>query len=127
MIHHLVLLDSSELSFKEFLKLIGILTIPILLILIEPNNGTAGVIGLIVVVMCILAHIRFKYWALPLLVLVVIGAISAYHLPYVSARLKVYLHPELDLKGRDINLIKLNLQQVQGSYLDEDLAIACKN
>ncbi len=30
----------------------------------------------------------------------VIGSVSAYHLPYVTARLKVYLHPELDLKGK---------------------------
>jgi cell division protein FtsW len=100
MIHRLLPVDPSELSFKAFLKLVGILSIPILLILIEPNNGTAGVIGLIVVVVCVLARIRFKYWALPLLILIVVGGISAYHLPYVSARLKVYLHPELDLKGK---------------------------
>src|SRR3984885_7415827 len=50
--------------------------------------------------MCVMARIRFKYWALPLMVLMIIGSISAYHLPYVTARLKVYLHPELDLKGK---------------------------
>lgn len=100
MIHRLLPINSSEMSLKSFLKLIGILSIPILLILIEPNNGTAGVIGLIVVVMCILARIRLKYWALPFLILVMVGGISAYHLPYVSARLKVYLHPELDLRGK---------------------------
>lgn len=100
MIHRLLPIDSSQLSFKAFLKLVCLLAIPIVLILIEPNNGTAGVIGLIVVVVCVLACIRFKYWALPLLTLILIGAFSAYHLPYVSARLKVYLHPELDLKGK---------------------------
>lgn len=100
MIHSLLQVDSSHLSFKAFIKLIGILIVPIFLILIEPNNGTAGVVGLMVVVVCVLARIPFKYWATPLLVLVIIGGISAYHLPYVSARLKVYLHPELDLKGK---------------------------
>lgn len=100
MIHCLLPIDPSQLSFKEFFKLVGILAIPILLILIEPNNGTAGVIGLIVIIVCILARIPFKYWALPLAILMIIGGISAYHLPYVSARLKVYLHPELDLKGK---------------------------
>lgn len=100
MIHCLLPIDSSQLPFKAFLKLIGVLAIPIFLILIEPNNGTAGVIGLTIVVVCILTCIQFKYWAVPLLTFIAVGALSAYHLPYVSARLKVYLHPELDLKGK---------------------------
>ncbi len=99
-IHRLAYLNGEDLAWRPFLKLIGLLSIPILLILVEPNNGTAGVIGLMVVVMCVLSRIQFKYWGLPLLLLISIGAASAYHLPYVSARLKVYLHPELDLKGK---------------------------
>ncbi len=34
------------------------------------------------------------------MILVLIGVISAYQLPYVSARIKVYMHPELDLRGK---------------------------
>lgn len=99
-IYRLSPIDPSQLNFKEFFKLVAIVSVPILLILVEPNNGTAGVIGLTVLVICVLSRIRFKYWALPLGILIVIGGISAYHLPYVSARIKVYLHPELDLKGK---------------------------
>lgn len=100
MIHRLLPIDPTQLSFMSFLKLGAVLAIPILLILVEPNNGTAGVIGLVVIVMCVLSRIPFKYWALPLSILIVIGGISAYQLPYVTARLKVYLNPELDLKGK---------------------------
>jgi cell division protein FtsW len=100
MIHRLLLIEPSEMDLKNFVKLVGILAIPIFLIMIEPNNGTAGVIGLVVIVMCVLSRIRFKYWALPLLVLMVAGGIAAYNLPYVSARINVYLHPELDLRGK---------------------------
>lgn len=100
MIHRLSAIDSSQMPLKDFLKLIGLLAVPILLILIEPNNGTAGVIGLVVIVVCVLSRIPFKYWALPLLIAIVIGGISAYNLPYVTARINVYLHPELDLKGK---------------------------
>lgn len=92
--------DGSKVTFIEFCKMMALLSIPILLILVEPNNGTAGVIAVTVVMMCILTRIPFKFWAVPLMVLMVIGAVSAYHLPYVSARLKVYLHPELDIKGK---------------------------
>lgn len=92
--------EGRPLDGRSFLRMIGLLAIPIGLVLIEPNNGTAGVIGLTVVVMCVLTRIPFKYWALPLSGFILIAAFSAYHLPYVSARLKVYLHPELDLKGK---------------------------
>lgn len=98
--HHLMHSNGSDLSLKEFLKLVGYIAIPIILILIEPNNGTAGVIGITAIIMCILTRIKFKYWAAPLLVFMAIGAMSAYHLPYVTARLNVYLHPEFDLKGK---------------------------
>lgn len=93
-------IDASQLTFKGFLKIVSIVTIPMLLILVEPNNGTAGVIGMLVVVMCVMSRIPFKYWAWPLLGLVVIGGVSASQLPYVKARINVYLHPELDLRGK---------------------------
>jgi len=94
------LLQVKSMTVWEFLKIIGVVAIPIFLILIEPNNGTAGVICLTVVVLCLLMHVPFKYWALPLMVFTVIGGVSAYNLPYVSGRLKVYMNPELDLLGR---------------------------
>lgn len=99
-IHTILKLKGKSLELKPFLKLIGTLAIPIFLIMIEPNNGTAGVIGLTVIVACILTCVRIKYWALPLGIMTVIGAVSAFHLPYVAARVNVYLHPELDLKGK---------------------------
>ncbi len=92
--------EGTEFTFYDFLRLLGTVAVPILLILVEPNNGTAAVVGMTIVVLCLLAQISYKYWALPLGILVVIGGISAYHLPYVTARLKVYMHPELDLKGK---------------------------
>ena len=100
MINRLLPIDPSQLSLKGFLTLVVILAVPILLILVEPNNGTAGVVGLTVLVVCIVSRIPMKFWAIPLLVLAVIGTLSAYHLPYVSARIHSYLHPELDLRGK---------------------------
>jgi len=99
-VSRLLSIDPAQLTLKEFIKLVGILGIPILLILVEPNNGTAGVVGLTVLMVCVISRIPVKFWALPLLVLALIGIFSAYHLPYVSARLNSYMHPELDLKGK---------------------------
>jgi cell division protein FtsW len=90
----------ENLPYKDFLKLIGTVLIPVFLILIEPNNGTAGVIGIVILVMCIITRMPSKFWAIPLGVLAIIGSITAYHLPYVASRIHVYLHPELDLLGK---------------------------
>lgn len=99
-IDRFLLLANPELALKDFLKLISFCAVPIVLIMVEPNNGTAGVIGITLVVLFALTQIKFKYWALPLIVCVVLGGAFAYNLSYVSARIKVYLNPELDLKGK---------------------------
>lgn len=92
--------QAQEITGLWFLKVMGTLVVPMTLITIEPNNGTTAVICLTLVVLCFLAMISFKFWALPIGCLCMIGAVFAYHLPYVEARLRVYMHPELDLKGK---------------------------
>ena len=108
---------ASKLTLKEFLRIVGYLALPIGLILIEPNNGTAAVIGLMCLVMCIISGVKFKYWAVPLIVFTTIGSISAYQLPYVNARLKVYLHPELDLKGKGHQPYQAKIAAGSGQFL----------
>jgi cell division protein FtsW len=100
LIFRLSSIDEKKLSFKSFTSLIGLVSIPMILILIEPNNGTVAVVGLLVLVLCVLSEIPFKYWATPLLALILIGGASASQLPYFTARIKVYLNPELDLRGK---------------------------
>lgn len=99
-IYNLQQLGSSSISFKQFIKWVGTLGIPIGLIMIEPNNGTAGVVCLSLGVLFFLSHIPFKFWAWPVLACLLIGGAFASQLPYVTARLKVYMNPESDLKGR---------------------------
>lgn len=90
----------SQMQFRHFLLLAGLSAVPLVLIAIEPNNGTAAVVGLLFAVMCFLTAIKFRYWALPLLLALVIGGGFALNHPYVVSRIKVYLHPELDLRGK---------------------------
>ena len=99
-IHRILGFGKQIFEFKPFLKLALLATVPMFLILIEPNNGTAGVIGVTLTIVCLLTHVPFRFWALPLGILVIGGGLFAYHSPYVTARLKVYLNPELDLKGK---------------------------
>jgi len=99
-VHRIIDFGDTSLNFKDFLKLAGVCAVPLLLVLVEPNNGTAGVIGIGLLVVCLLTQVSFRFWGIPLVVLVTIAALFAYHSPYVSARLRVYLHPELDIKGK---------------------------
>lgn len=90
----------KEVNFKAFLKISACLAVPLFLVLIEPNNGTAFVMGFVLLVVFLLMSVPFKFWALPLGICLLIGPVFASQLPYVKARLNVYLHPEHDLKGR---------------------------
>lgn len=87
-------------SLKTFLKLLGKCLIPLVLIIIEPNNGTTLVIALALCVSFWLLEVPFKFWAIPLLSFMIVGAVFASQLPYVTKRLKVYANPESDLKGK---------------------------
>lgn len=100
LIHRFINFKETEIEAKDFFKILGTVSIPMFLILIEPNNGTFAVIVMVVLLLCYLAKVSFKYWALPLICFSLIGGVFAYQLPYVTARLNVYLHPELDLRGR---------------------------
>jgi len=97
---HWYLHQKPPIAWKNFFKVCGLLAIPVLLILLEPDNGTAGILFSIFVVLFFLSRIRPIYWAVPLCLLLCIGGTLAYQLPYVKSRIQVYLHPELDLRGK---------------------------
>lgn len=93
-------LQAQEITGTWFLKTMGVAVVPTLLIMVEPNNGTAAVVATTLLVLCFLARIPARFWGIPIACLAVLGALFAYNLPYVEARLRVYMHPELDLKGK---------------------------
>jgi len=90
----------STVTFTSFIKTVALAFIPIVLILVEPNNGTAAVTASTLVILFLLMRIPYRFWAIPLSLFIVVGGIFALQLPYVSGRINVYLHPELDLQGR---------------------------
>jgi cell division protein FtsW len=93
-------LKKDTIYFRDFFKIVAALAIPILLVMVEPDNGTAAVMGASLLPLFYISSIRFKFWALPVLILLAMGFFAAYQLPYVRGRLEVYLNPELDLKGK---------------------------
>ena len=92
--------QEKPISLISFLKMLGWFLVPISLILFEPDNGTTAIIFLLLIVLFFLSRIRPLYWALPLFSLFILGGSAAYQMPHVRNRLQVYLHPELDLRGK---------------------------
>jgi cell division protein FtsW len=88
------------ISLKRLALVGGVIAIPMGLVLLEPDNGTTGIIGLSLVSLLLLSRVKLRYWLLPMVIVLAIGGTVAMQLPYVRQRLNVYLHPEVDLKGR---------------------------
>jgi cell division protein FtsW len=97
---HVVTTTEQPMKLSVFLKLMGALSIPIGLILVEPDNGTVAIIMTTLVALFVLTRIKWSYWALPLFLFVLCGVIVASKMPHVSDRIQIYLDPELDLKGK---------------------------
>ncbi len=74
--------------------------IPIFLIIIEPDNGSAAVLLATLVIVYFLTRIRATYWFTPMVAVALIGGSIALNMQYVKDRIHIYLHPEEDLLGK---------------------------
>ncbi|MCI5053018.1 MAG: putative lipid II flippase FtsW [Simkaniaceae bacterium] len=90
----------GDVSFRDFIKHLVIMAVPILLILIEPDNGTAAICIATLITIFFLTGIRWTYWAVPIAALCLVGGSLALKMDHVTHRLAVYLNPELDLLGK---------------------------
>ncbi len=87
-------------TLRSFLILLGKISIPLTLILFEPDNGTVLILLATLCMLFAVIGVRWTYWVLPLVILSISGAIAALSMPHVTGRLKVYLDPTIDLLGK---------------------------
>ena len=97
---HVIRRYKDGMNLMAFVRLVATLIIPIGLILIEPDNGTVAIIMATLLILFILMRIKWIYWAIPLSACIVCGTLVASQMPHVSDRIRIYLHPELDLQGK---------------------------
>lgn len=94
-------LESRDLSISDIAKAAAIVLIPMLLVLRQPDLGTALTYAPILVVALFLGGIRFRYAAV-IVVLLGLAVIPIWKFglkPYQKARLSSFSEPEVDPRG----------------------------
>lgn len=118
---HVISLQKDPLELRPFILILAKLSIPIGLILIEPDNGTVAIIFSAFIILFILSRQKWLYWALPLGVLFACGVIVASQMHHVSDRIKVYMDPEYDLKGKGHQPYQAKIAAGSGKLLGKGL------
>lgn len=95
-----VVQDKKPMHLRSFLQLMLFFSIPLGLILIEPDNGTVFIIMMTLCMLFILTRVPLLYWVLPLSILAICGGLIASQMSHVPDRIRIYLNPELDLRGK---------------------------
>jgi cell division protein FtsW len=113
--------SEKPLELKEFFKLLGKIAVPMALILFEPDNGTVFILLMTLLILFFLTRLKWIYWVLPMMVLGVIGGVAASQMQHVPDRIRVYLHPELDLKGKGHQPHQAKIAAGSGRFLGKGI------
>jgi rod shape determining protein RodA len=104
---YLTELKTDELEIREMLKLGGLVMVPLLLVLKQPDLGTSLTYIAILVAGAFLAGLRWKYVAAIAVVAVLVLPLSMHFLKdYQKARLVSFMDPERDPQGTGYQLIQ---------------------
>lgn len=122
MAHSLNLLQAkNRKEINKFYKLLTILVIaaiPILLIIKEPDFGTASAYIFATIFILFVSGINRRYIILSILVIAILLPIVYMNLPeHALKRIEVYLHPESDPRGSGYNIIQSKLAIGAGQIL----------
>lgn len=98
-------------KFTKILKILGIGFLPIILIILQPDYGTAFAYIFAIIAMLFVAGIDRKYIIVSIvLVIILVPLLYFFILPeHAKARIDVYLNPESDPRGSGYNIIQSKL------------------
>ncbi len=91
--------------------------IPIVLIMRQPDNGTALILLTTLVVLYFLTRVVFTYWVIPIIFVIIVGGFYAYKMPHVVDRIHIYLHPEADILGKGHQPYQAKIAAGAGGFL----------
>jgi rod shape determining protein RodA len=120
---------TDRLALVDLVKIGAIVGLPLGLILLQPDLGTALTLVPVAIVGAFLAGIKWKH----VLVLVVLGALSipvAWHFvlkPYQKARVTAFLRPEQDPRGSGYQILQSEIAVGSGGLWGKGLGRGTQN
>ncbi len=119
---------TERLSISDLCKAAVLTAVPIGLILLQPDLGTAMVLIPVVAVGAYLAGIQWKHAAVMVLVAALMVPIGWHHLkPYQKDRVTTFLRPEEDPKGSGYQILQSKIAVGSGGFWGKGLGHGSQN
>jgi len=113
--------DTLKSFFRGFLPPMFILGMVSLLILRQPDLGTALALGIVVFIMLFIAGVRLAYLLSIILVSLPLLYILIFSVPYRRMRILAFLNPWLDPKGSGFQIIQSQIALGSGGIFGQGL------
>ena len=93
--------DRAYLNFRTFVTAMGIIALPVGLIAVQPDFGTAATFAPLVGVAMFFGGIRLRWWLIMILAIVIAAPVGYFYFlkPYQRERVMIFLNPERDPLG----------------------------
>jgi len=93
--------DRAYLNFRTFALAMAIIALPVGLIVVQPDFGTAATFAPLVGVAMFFGGIRLRWWLIMILVIVIAAPVGYFYFlkPYQRERVMIFLNPERDPLG----------------------------
>ena len=118
----IILQNEKKYQFKILLKIVIYSAIPIALVLIQPDLGTASVLIVIALNALFFAKIPKKTWVMIIIIFIVSGFFGYSSLkPYQKNRIDTFLNPQKDIKGSSYNINQSKIAIGSGGLLGRGL------
>jgi rod shape determining protein RodA len=111
---------TDRLTLTDLVKVAGITLVPVILILKQPDLGTALVLIPVAVVGIFLAGLEWKHQLIGLVLLAMLVPFAwhmRHHLkPYQQQRIETFLHPEEDQRGAGYQILQSEIAVGSGGF-----------
>jgi cell division protein FtsW len=98
--------DQMRMFFRGFLPPICVLGLAVILILLQPDLGTAVALGMVIFIMLFIAGVRLSYLLSIIMLSLPVLYLLIFSVPYRRMRIMAFLNPWLDPKGGGFQIIQ---------------------
>lgn len=111
--------DRSYLTFKSFMMIVAIIGLPLGMIIVQPDFGTAATYAPLIAAAMYFGGIRLRYWVIGV-VLAAIILPTGWHFflkPYQKERIMIFLDPERDPLGSGYQVMQAKIAIGSGGLI----------